>query len=121
MNSLPEYVENRPNLCGSEPLIETAIREHRNKPVFLPESGIDFRGINSAFAIALHMHQPLIPAGGDDLRTADIVSNLDFMMRHPEIPDAHNAPVFKQCYQRMGDFIPELLCEGLQPRVMLDY
>src|SRR5882757_2748072 len=121
MNSLPEYVENRPNLCGSEPLIETAIREHRNKPVFLPESGIDFGGIKSACAVALHMHQPLIPAGGQDLQTAGIISNLKYMMDNPGIGDNHNASVFHWCYKRMGEFIPQLVDEGKQPRIMLDY
>src|SRR5260370_15968296 len=121
MNSLPEYVENRPNLCGSEPLIDSAIREHRHKPVFLPESGIDFRGINSAFAIAIHMHQPLIPAGGQDLQTAGIISNLKYMMDNPGIGDNHNASVFHWCYKRMGEFIPQLVDEGKQPRVMLEY
>ena len=50
--------------------------------------------MNSAFAIALHMHQPLIPAGGPDLRTAPIISNLQWMMDNPGIGDNHNAPVF---------------------------
>src|SRR6266478_557411 len=121
MNSLPEYVENRPNLCGSEPLIDSAIREHRGKPVFLPESGIDFGGINSAFAIALHMHQPLIPAGGHDLTTAEIISNLKYMMDNSGIGDNHNASVFHWCYKRMGEFVPQLIDEGKQPRVMLEY
>lgn len=89
--------------------------------VFLPDSGIDFERVGGAFAIALHMHQPLIPAGGGDLRSASIISNLRFMAEHPEVPDAHNAPVFRACYKRMGEFIPQLVSEGRQPRVMLDY
>ena len=68
------------------------------------------------------MHQPLIPAGGGgDLRSAGIISNLAWMMDHPDVGDNHNAPVFVQCFQRMGGFIRELLGEGRQPRVMLDY
>jgi hypothetical protein len=121
MNTLPEYVENRPNLCGSEQMIEDAIKQHRGKPVFLNESGIDFGGINSAFAVALHMHQPLIPAGGHDLSTAEIISNLKHMMDNPGIGDNHNASVFHWCYKRMGEFIPQLIDEGKQPRVMLEY
>ena len=67
------------------------------------------------------MQQPLIPAGGSDLRTADLISNLDYMMRNPGSGDNHNAGVFADCYGRMGDIIPELVREGQNPRVMLDY
>jgi hypothetical protein len=37
------------------------------------------------------------------------------------IGDNHNAPVFAWCYKRMGEFIPQLVGEGKQPRVMLEY
>jgi hypothetical protein len=67
------------------------------------------------------MHQPLIPAGGRDLRTAQLVSNLKYMMDNPGIGDNHNAPVFLSCYKRMGDFLPQLIEEGRKPRVMLKY
>ena len=67
------------------------------------------------------MHQPLIPAGGGDLHTAEIISNLKHMMDNPGIGDNHNASVFHWCYKRMGEFIPQLVDEGKQPRVMLDY
>ncbi|HAZ09888.1 MAG TPA: glycosyl hydrolase family 57, partial [Candidatus Omnitrophica bacterium] len=50
--------------------------------------------INSCFGIALHMHQPIIPAGGSDIRTAKMISNLQYMMEHQNIGDNHNAPVF---------------------------
>ena len=93
----------------------------RSGPFYLPQSGIDFGRIRSAFAIALHMHQPLIPAGGGDLHTAAVISNLKYMMDNPGIGDNHNAPVFVWCYKRMGEFIPQLMGEGKQPRVMLDY
>ena len=115
MNTLPEYIDQLPNLCGSESLLDTA------RPPRTPEGGIDFAGINSAFAIALHMHQPLIPAGGPDLATAEIISNLKHMRDNPGIGDNHNASVFHWCYQRMGEFIPQLIDEGKQPRVMLEY
>src|SRR5207244_7504093 len=65
--------------------------------------------------------QPLIPAGGADLRTAQVISNLKYMMDNPQIGDNHNAAVFHWCYKRMGEFIPQLVQEGKQPRVMLDY
>lgn len=121
MNDLSEYVGDRPNLSGAEALIASTARGGAGRPVFKPESRIDFGGINSAFAIALHMHQPLIPAGGDHLQTADIISNLKHMFDHPGIGDNHNAAVFHCCYKRMGEFIPQLMDEGKQPRVMLEY
>jgi len=122
MNPLPEYVDGRPNLSGSEPTVEEAVRAGRQEPVFLQHgSRIDFGRIRSAFAIALHMHQPLIPAGGPDLPTAEIIGNLQHMMNNPGVGDNHNAPVFAECYRRMGEFIPKLVGEGRQPRVMLEY
>lgn len=121
MSTLPEYVDGWPNLSGSEGLIEQTVRDRRGPDVFLPDSRIDFGGINGAFAVALHMHQPLIPAGGHDLTTAEIISNLKHMMDNPGIGDNHNASVFQWCYKRMGEFIPQLVDEGKQPRVMLEY
>jgi hypothetical protein len=121
MNDLPEYIDNLPNICGSEMLIESVVRPDRDRAVFSPESRINFGGINSAFAIALHMHQPLIPAGGQDLRTAAIISNLKYMWDNQGVGDNHNATLFHWCYKRMGEFIPQLVDEGKQPRVMLEY
>lgn len=117
-SAIPEYVENLPNLCGAEAVIEKALRERKS---VAPAGGLDFGGINSACAIALHMHQPLIPAGGGDLHTAEVISNLKHMMDNPGIGDNHNASVFHWCYKRMGEFIPQLVDEGKQPRVMLEY
>jgi Glycosyl hydrolase family 57 len=121
MSELPEYVSGLPNLCGAEDQIESTVRASRGQPVFRPDSRINFGGIHSAFANALHMHQPLIPAGGPNLHSAEIISNLKHMMDNPGIGDNHNAPVFRWCYKRMGDFIPQLMDEGKQPRVMLEY
>src|SRR2546425_457215 len=121
MSDLPEYVDHLPNICGSEQRLEAAIHTSRGEPVFLRESRIDSGRIRSAFAIGLHMHQPLIPAGGGDLATAEIISNLKYMMDNPGIGDNHNAAVFHWCYKRMGEFIPQLIDEGRQPRVMLEY
>jgi hypothetical protein len=115
MNTLPEYIDQLPNICGSESLLETIRR-----PAAI-DGGIDFAGISSAFSIALHMHQPLIPAGGQELSTAEIISNLKNMRDNPGIGDNHNASVFHWCYKRMGEFIPQLVDEGKQPRVMLEY
>ena len=55
-----------PNICGSEPLIDETIRAAREHPVFFGDQVARpvGRDRERAFAIALHMHQPLIPAGG---------------------------------------------------------
>jgi hypothetical protein len=120
MDTLAEYVDGLPNLSGEEPLISEAIAAGRQQPVF--PNRMDVGRVASTFAVALHMHQPLIlAADGGDLRTAPIVSNLAWMMDHQDIGDNHNAPVFVWCYKRMGEFVRQLLGEGRQPRVMLDY
>lgn len=121
MIDLAEYVDGLPNISGSEERIRQAIQASRTAPVFLPQGASGFGEINSAFAIALHMHQPLIPAGGPELRTAQMISNLQWMLGNPDIDDNHNARVFLWCYKRMGEFVPQLLDEGFQPRVMLEY
>ena len=121
MNKMPEYVDGLPNICGDEARIQRVMAQGGARPVFLPDSRIDFSRIRSCFANALHMHQPLIPAGGGDLRTADVIGNLQHMMENQGIGDNHNAPVFRWCYQRMGEFIPQLVGEGKEPRIMLEY
>jgi hypothetical protein len=52
----------------------------QDDPASLHESEIDFNRTRSVFAIALHMHQPLIPAGPGDLQAAPVISNLKRMM-----------------------------------------
>jgi hypothetical protein len=118
MSDLPEYMDSLPNICGSEEAINTA---RAQGPVYLPQSDIDFSGIKSAFAIALHMQQPLIPAGGEDLQTAAIISNLKYMLANQHLGDNHNAPAFHKCYKRIGELVPKLVDEGKNPRIMLDY
>jgi len=119
---LAEYVDGLPNLSGEEGLIAATIAEAGAHRIYsMADSEDPFAGIQSAFTIALHMHQPLIPAGGGDLHTAALISNLRYMTEHPDIGDNHNAPVFRWCYKRMGEFIPQLIDEGAQPRVMLEY
>ena len=121
MTELPEHIDGLPNICGWEALIEERTRGTAGHSYYLPESRIDFGRARSAVAIALHMHQPLIPAGGPDLATAAIIGNLQYMMEHQGVGDNHNAPVFLWCYKRMGEFIPQLVHEGKEPRVMLEY
>ena len=63
---LPESSDGLPNFCGAKEQVEAALKSSRGKRLFLPESRIDFGRIRSAFANALHMHQPLMPAGGSN-------------------------------------------------------
>jgi hypothetical protein len=121
VSELPEYVNGLPNICGSEDLIDEAIAAGQSRRLYAGRGAIDFGRIKSGCAIALHMHQPLIPAGGGDLGTAGIISNLQYMMDNPGIGDNHNAGVFHWCYKRMGDFVQQLVDEGKEPRVMLEY
>ncbi len=116
---LPKDSAELPEICGSEDLLDAA--RPTEAPPTPGDAGIAWDSVRSVFAIALHMHQPLIPAGGDDLATARIISNLQYMMEHLSSGDNHNAPVFHWCYKRMGEFIPELVQAGRQPRIMLDY
>jgi hypothetical protein len=113
---LSEMVDGLPSFCGAEPAVQEVMLGRR--PVFLSETNLRPDCLQATFAVALHMHQPLIPAGGGDLRTAETISNLDAMMRGN---DSYNANVFADCYGRMGDIIPELVHQGKNPRVMLDY
>jgi len=122
--NLPEYVEGLPNICGSETTITEAVSRMQRLPSASgapAPRGIDWNRVQSAYAIALHMHQPLIPNPDQALDRAEIISNLKYMMNHPNEGDNHNARVFHWCYKRIGEFIPQLVEEGKQPRVMLDY
>ncbi len=121
MTELLEYIDGVPNISGSEEAVQAAMEANAGKTILLPESNIDFGRARATCAIALHMHQPLIPAGWGDLRTAEIISNLKYMMDNQVIGDNHNASVFHWCYKRIGEFIPQLMNEGKQPRVMLEY
>ena len=78
-------------------------------------------GIESAAAVALHMHQPLIPAGGDELGQARIISNLEYMRERGSDSERHDARMFHQCYRRMGELVRTSLDAGQAPRVMLEY
>jgi hypothetical protein len=104
-----------PNICGREAAI-ASVANHSD-PIFLPTTKIDLEGITAGFACALHMHQPTIPAGNN----GELISNLQHMFEHPNDGDNHNAGVFAWCYSRMGDFIPDLVDRGCNPRIMLDY
>ena len=115
MNNLPELIDGLPNISGWEKEL-LAVVQH-NEPVFLPKTNLRLEQVDAAFAIALHMHQPTIPAG----HNGELISNLQYMFEHPQEGDNHNAEPFANCYSRMADFIPELVANGCNPRVMLDY
>ncbi|HIK36819.1 MAG TPA: glycosyl hydrolase family 57 [Geminocystis sp. M7585_C2015_104] len=104
-----------PPIAGEEERILSIV--NHSEPVYLPITNIDPNKIRSGFACALHMHQPIIPAGPNGA----LISNLQYMFEHPHEGDNHNAGPFTWCYRRMGDFIPELVNNGCNPRIMLDY
>lgn len=104
-----------PAICGWETEIQ-AITNH-DEAIFLPTTNLRLENITAAFACALHMHQPTIPSGYQ----RELINNLQYMCEHPDEGDNHNAGVFAWCYGRMGDFIPELVGNGCNPRIMLDY
>jgi len=107
-----------PPISGNE---RRACASAKNKDSYAPISNIHFDNVRACFGIALHMHQPTIPASTDDIRSARLISNLQHMMEHQHIHDNHNAPVFLQCYSRISDIVRGLVAEGHNPRVMLDY
>lgn len=113
--SLTNSQSDRPNFCGWEAEIQ-AMANHAD-PVFLPTTNLRLEDITAGFACALHMHQPTIPAGGQ----GELISHLQYMFDRPHEGDNHNASTFAWCYSRMGDFIPQLVDEGCNPRIMLDY
>jgi len=116
---LPEIVDGLPNICGAWPQVKEVMRSRH--PIYLNETNLHQDRLQAVFAIALHMQQPLIPAEAGDMRTSALISNLDAMVRNPNVGDNHNAPVFADCYGRMGDILPELVYQGKNPRVMLDF
>jgi hypothetical protein len=116
---MADIINGLPNICGNEDEIKKVTSKRGD--LYVPISTINIDNVQSSFGIALHMHQPTIPAQTDDLRTAGLISNLQYMMEHQNIGDNHNAPMFLWCYSRMSDFVRELVGQGNNPRVMLDY
>ncbi|MGE5658699.1 MAG: glycosyl hydrolase family 57 [Actinomycetota bacterium] len=115
MLQLPEIIDGLPNISGWEQEVLSVVQQ--DEPVFLPITNLKLEEITATFATALHMHQPTIPAGAH----GELISNLQYMFEHPQEGDNHNAGPFAYCYSRMGDFIPELVSQGCNPRIMLDY
>ncbi len=102
-----------PDICGQEAAI-TAATNHSHL-VFLNNSNLKLANTSAGFACALHMHQPTIPSGDQ------LIGHLQYMFEHQGEGDNHNAGVFADCYGRMGDLIPDLVNQGCNPRIMLDY
>ncbi len=119
LQAIPEMIGDLPNFCGAWDQVKEVTQGRA--PIFLHETNLRLDRLRAVCAIALHMQQPLVPAGGHDIRTAALISNLDYMVRNPGIGDNHNAGVFADCYGRMGSIVPELVHEGKNPRVMLDF
>ena len=114
-NSLEVLTNGLPNISGWESKIAEVVNHDR--PVFLECSNINLSQVRAGFACALHMHQPTIPAGSN----GELIGNLQNMFDNPHDGDNHNAETFAWCYSRMGDWIPELVNNGCNPRIMLDY
>ena len=104
-----------PPIAGREAQLQGLLQEPR--PRLLPQKQRALENIRSAFACALHMHQPTIPAGADGA----LISHLQHMFDHPGEGDNHNAAAFAHCYGRLADLLPQLIGEGCDPRIMLDY
>jgi hypothetical protein len=104
-----------PPIAGREAEILALVQQQQ--PVFLPQTNLQLVNIQSTFACALHMHQPTIPAGAH----GELISHLQYMVEHPGEGDNHNAEPFAQCYKRLAELIPQLIAEGCNPRIMLDY
>jgi hypothetical protein len=79
------------------------VRRLKAQSIFLNRANVRLENITAGFAVALHMHQPTIPAGADGA----LISNLQYMFDHPNEGDDHNSGAFAECYRRMGDIIPE--------------
>ena len=104
-----------PAIAGRETDLHSLLQNR--KPIWIQHTNLRLEGISSAFACALHMHQPTIPAG----KSGELVSHLQYMVENQGEGDNHNAEPFAQCYRRMADLIPQLISEGCNPRIMLDY
>ncbi|MFZ0409192.1 MAG: glycosyl hydrolase family 57 [Cyanobium sp.] len=104
-----------PPIAGHEAEILALVQQDR--PGVPAQTDLDLEQIQSTFACALHMHQPTIPAGVN----GELISHLQYMVEHPGEGDNHNAEPFAHCYRRLAEIIPQLISEGCNPRIMLDY
>ena len=92
MSNLPEYIDGLPNISGAEKEVEGAFAAAAGSPVFLADSRIDFGRIKSAFATALHMHQP--PDRHAELRLLQVFQKRRVFRRQPRTaaaPASHSS------------------------------
>jgi hypothetical protein len=115
----PEIVDGLPNLCGLEAEV-AGVRNRGAVDAIDAPSPFALERVDAAFAIGLHMHQPLVLQDGAR-EEAPIIGNLQYMMERSHVHGMHDAPAFARCYQRTTDLVRELVDEGRRPRVMLDY
>ena len=113
-----EIIDGLPNISGWEAQLDATTSHHG--PAFLEQTPFRLDRLQSAFGVALHMHQPLVFDDGD-LQHARMVGNLQYMVERQHVHGNHDAPVFAWCYTRIADFVRELANAGRCARVMLDY
>jgi len=85
-----------PPIAGREDELRALMEQTALRP--LTSSERPLASSRSAFACALHMHQPTIPAGPDGA----LISHLQYMLDNPGEGDNHNAEPFAHCYRRMA-------------------
>ena len=85
-----DIVDNLPNIYA----LTNEFNPTKNRKSYSSCSNVDFNKVKSSFGIALHMHQPTIPAQGSDLHSAHLISNLQYMFENLSLGDNHNAGVF---------------------------
>lgn len=110
---MPDLTDDFPVICGSEADVAKLLPEREK--IFISKSTIDFANVQSCFGVALHMRQPTILDVSDRLHTDSLISNLQYMLEHPDIGDNHNAPVYLHCYSRISDIIKDLALKGGTP------
>ena len=115
LQPIPELINDLPNLCGWETDLEQVRQDQR--PVFLEPSSPSLKTCTAAFAVALHMHQPMVPSQ----EPGHLISHLQYMFEHPFDGDNHRAGTFTYCYSRIANFMVDLINQGYSPRVMLSY
>ncbi|MFZ9621566.1 MAG: glycosyl hydrolase family 57 [Prochlorococcaceae cyanobacterium] len=103
-----------PPIAGREGELQALMRSQGEQQALAAPRNL--AAIRSAFACALHMHQPTIPAGS----AGELISHLQYMVEHPHEGDNHNAEPFAHCYRRMEALIRQLIDQGCEPRIMLD-
>ncbi len=114
-NSKNTSQEDLPPICGFESDINDLVNQKGPKRELIKDSILE--NIDSVFACALHMHQPIVQAG----ESGELISYLKYMIENISEEDNHNAEKFAQCYKRLAKIIPELINQEYDPKIMLDY